>query len=177
MKSKLSFSPFPLLDTKRLSLQQISVSDAEDMLAIRSNPDVNRYLSRNKQPTWDETITYIQNNNAGIAENKWIMWGIRLKSGSGIIGTVCLWNFSEDFSTAELGYELLPDFQGKGIMREAVNCVLSFGFETLKLETITALTNIKNEASHKLLQIFKFSPQDSVKEEVLYYLKSNAFTV
>ena len=55
-----------------------------------------------------------------------------------------------------MGYELLPEFQGKGMMSEAVNFVLKFGFKDLNLGRIEAFTNRNNFDSIKLLQNLKF---------------------
>ena len=63
-----------------------------------------------------------------------------------------MWNFSEDRKTAEVGYDLSPKSQGKGIMNESLKGVLEFGFANLKLELIEAYTHQKNEPSKKMLE-------------------------
>ena len=65
-----------------------------------------------------------------------------------------MWNFSSDRKTAELGYDLLPEFFNKGIMSEALQQVILFGQETLKLNTIEAYTHQDNSNSIKLLEKF-----------------------
>ncbi|WP_407557462.1 GNAT family N-acetyltransferase [Winogradskyella sp. 4-2091] len=80
-----------------------------------------------------------------------IVWGITLKDKSELIGTICLWNFSVDKKVAEVGYDLNPKFHNKGIMTEALNLVLDFGFNQLKLQKIEAFTDTKNENSKRLL--------------------------
>lgn len=73
-----------------------------------------------------------------------------------IIGTICLWKFSENFYTAELGCKLLPEYHGKGIMSEAVNFMLKYGCEVLNLQKIDAFTHRSNVNSIRLLQKSKF---------------------
>ena len=51
-----------------------------------------------------------------------------------------------------MGYDLKPTFQGKGIMSEALNSIVEYGFNELKLERIEAFTNKQNEHSVKLLE-------------------------
>ena len=53
---------------------------------------------------------------------------------------------------AEVGYDLNPIFQRKGIMSEALNKVINFGFNELGLDNIEAYTHIQNENSKKLLE-------------------------
>lgn len=69
-----------------------------------------------------------------------------------MIGSISLWNFSEDRKTAEVGYDLGTAFQGMGIMNEALVSILDFGFKELSLETIEAYTHRNNEKSKKLLK-------------------------
>lgn len=91
--------------------------------------------------------------------------GITLKSEPKLLGTICLWNFSQDRKTAELGYELLPEYHGKGMMTEAVNCLLNYGFTDLNLKKIEAFTNEKNLNSIKLLQKSKFVLNENRRDE------------
>ncbi len=82
--------------------------------------------------------------------DKSISWGITTKESNILIGSICLWNFSEDKKTAEVGYDLDPEFQGKGIMSEALKAVLNFGFKRRGFDTIEAHTDYRNNPSEKL---------------------------
>lgn len=68
-----------------------------------------------------------------------------------MIGSISLWNFSDDRQFAEVGYDLHPEFQGKGLMTETLKLVLEFGFERLKLNSIEAYTQNNNQPSIKML--------------------------
>lgn len=85
-----------------------------------------------------------------------ILWAITYKDSDDLIGTICLWNFSKEQSKGEVGYELSPIFQGKGIMQEALRAVLEFGFEDLNLQNIEGIVNEKNEKSIQLLEKNQF---------------------
>lgn len=78
-------------------------------------------------------------------------FGISLKNQPNLIGTICLYNFAEDRKTAEVGYELLPEFHHQGFMSEALKTVVDFGFNQLHLHEIVAMTNKFNENSKGLL--------------------------
>ena len=82
-----------------------------------------------------------------------------------MIGSICLWNFSEDQKTAEIGYDLSPDYQGKGIMHESLCRIIEFGFQNLNLEFIEAFTHYKNEPSKKLLENNGFKLVPGKKDE------------
>ena len=59
-----------------------------------------------------------------------------------IIVKICLWNFYKDYKTAEVGYNLNPNFQKKGIMSESLKSVVNFGFIELHKERIEGFTHI-----------------------------------
>jgi ribosomal-protein-alanine N-acetyltransferase len=63
---------------------------------------------------------------------------------------------------AEIGYELLPDFQGKGIMQEAASKVIKFGVQYIGLNSIEAYTHSKNEKSTRLLEKLNFKKHRTV---------------
>ena len=56
------------------------------------------------------------------------------------------------FNSAEIGYELHPDHQGKGFMQEAIKAVMDFAYEVLELDCLVALFEPGNSASVKLLE-------------------------
>lgn len=148
----LNFTSFPQLMTERLLLRRLNEADAHDILILRSNEQVNQFLDRPACIDLEAAKNFIAKIEKAIGNNESLYWVINLKGNDKLIGTICLWNFEADKMQAEIGFELHPDFQEKGIMREALSEVLAFGFKELKLKTITALTNPGNLPSVKLLQ-------------------------
>lgn len=151
----INFKPFPYLTTERLNLRQLNCEDEYEFYILKSDKEILKHLKA-KAKTFDEAQEFMQKLNDGIANNEWIIWGITLKDMNKLIGTICLWNISADYSTAELGYELMPNYQGKGIMNEAVATVLKYGFEDMKLHSIEAVLNQNNSKSFKLLIMNNF---------------------
>lgn len=74
-----------------------------------------------------------------------------------MIGTICYWNLNAADKSAEIGYELHPDYQGQGLMQEAISAVLVFGFNDQHFEMITACPKGGNQSSVKLLKKTGFS--------------------
>lgn len=143
--------PFPELATARLTLRQLVETDDKNIFLLRSDERVNKFIDRPKAISIESAQAFIYNINDGIANDKWFYWAICLKDDIDLVGTICLWNFSKDRSTAEIGYELFPKFQGRGIMNEALKAVIEFAIEKLKLKKIIAFTHKENESSTKLL--------------------------
>ena len=150
---------FPDITTERLFLRKIEELDCDVILFLRSDETVTKFIERpenRKTKNKTDAIKFIKEINEAFEEEKSISWGITLKNNPKIIGTICLWNFSENKKTAEVGYDLNPEFYRLGIMSEALNSVIHFGFNKLNLDKIEAFTHNKNEGSKKLLEKNEF---------------------
>lgn len=165
MLKELNFSSFPALTTPRLTLRQLQESDAKALSSLRSNESVNEYVARAKQTSLMEAHAFIHTINQGIKEKKSLYWAICLKEHPGLMGTICLWNFSADNTIAEVGYELDPTYQGKGFMNEALNAVIDYSFHTLRLKTLEAFTHKNNRRSTQLLLKNNFTLTPDRKDE------------
>lgn len=147
----ISFSPFPVLITDRLILRRLRMTDAPGIMRIRSDKRVNEFLDRPVSIDIGQAKKFVEKIEESISGNKSMYWAITLKDTDTLIGTICFWNFVVEKRQGEIGYELHPDFQGKGFMQEAFTAVINFGFTTLKLKTIIGMTKIGNLRSEKLL--------------------------
>jgi len=145
-----------ILSTPRLLLRQPALDDENEIYTLRNDEKVNEYLARPKTTTREEVINFIKKIIKGIENKDSFYWVITSKNDGKLVGTICYWNISKDRSTAEIGYELIPGFQGKGIMQEVFPAVLQYGFEILGFTTIEAYTHPNNDRSSKLLEKFLF---------------------
>lgn len=153
-----NFSPFPLMESDRLQLRALNGDDADRLHILRSDEEVNRYINRSKTPSLEDTRKSINQLIQGIENNQWLYWSICLKNEQQLIGTICLWNFNEEKNIAEVGYELFPSHQGQGYMREAIEKVINYCFDTLSLFKLVALVHAENQKSINLLQSMGFYP-------------------
>lgn len=151
--------------TDRLILRTLTEFDSYEVLGIRSHPVINQFLHRDSPKNTFEALDFILNIQRKSANGEIFFLGIALQNKPELIGTICLWNFSGDRKTAELGYELLPEYHGKGIMSEAVTFILNYGFEDLNVSKIEAFTNKNNLNSIQLLQKFNFTLNVNRKDE------------
>ncbi len=153
------------LETSRLILNGINESHTEDILKIRSNPYVNKFVKRISPKTNYDALQFILTIKERTKNNQTVYWGISLKDRPSLIGTICLWNFSEDRKTAEVGYELLPEYHRQGLMSEALKAVLDYGFNELQLHEILAMTSKFNENSKGLLLKHHFILEEGREDE------------
>jgi len=169
---------FQELETNRLILRRLEETDWEMILYLRSDKEVNKFVNRQSAETKEKALAFIARTNNDIKKGQLFQWCISLKNSPAMIGNIVLWNFSKDRKTAEVGYDLSPEFQGKGIMDEAMKAVLDFGFNQLKLEMVEAFTSKLNESSKKLLLRNHFkrnaSRKDSADEDNIIYELDNS---
>lgn len=162
--NNINFTNFPNLSTDRLKLRQLKIEDDNEICFLRSDETVNKYIDRPKTLTNEDARRFIDKINSGINNSEWLYWAITLRESDKLIGTICIWNFSDDKMIAELGFELIPKYQGKGIMHEVLLKIVEYGFENLKLIKLKAYTNQQNIPSFKLLEKTGFV-QEKVFEE------------
>jgi [ribosomal protein S5]-alanine N-acetyltransferase len=160
----LNFDPFPLLATQRLQLRPLLLEDDKDIYEIKSNREMIKYLDRPPMKTIFEARQFIEKINNGIALNRWIYWAISLKGNKSLIGTICIWRISEEEKKGEVGFELLPAFQGMGIIQEALNCVIEFGFNVLGLVSLEGEVDPQNIKSVKVMEKAGFKLIDYLRE-------------
>lgn len=152
----INFMPFPILTTERLTLSQLSIDDTQNIFALRSDAEINKYLDREPCKTIDDAINFIKKINYNVKNNNSIYWVISLTRTKTFVGTICLFDFSNEKNSCEIGYELMTKFQGQGIMKEAAQVVIDYVFQTLKVEKILAFTHYENQDSTNLLLKFNF---------------------
>lgn len=164
---QVCFEPFPARTTPRLNLRHITAEDTAPMFRLRSSPQVMEYFDRPRAQTEEEAAQLIAQIEQSRQQNSGVVWGISLRTDPTLIGTIGFWRIVKEHFRAEVGYLLAPEFQRRGIMREALHEVLRFGFATMQLHSIEANVNPGNAASIGLLQNFGFVREAYFREN--YY--------
>ncbi|HTN84231.1 MAG TPA: GNAT family protein [Sorangium sp.] len=163
-----SFDPFPVLTTPRLRLRALEPGDAERILRIQSDPEVNRYLGRAPFSSLAEAEQRIDVITAGIREHTSINWGITLQESGELVGDACFWRWNKPHRWAEIGYDLLPAFWKRGIMTEALRAILRFGFESMDLHRVEAQLTPENHASARVLERLGFTREGQHRQNWYY---------
>lgn len=146
------FSVFPVLETGRLVFRKLLLSDAPEIYRLRSDLNVAALTGIVPSSCMDDAIAHINKIEKLVQENTSIYWAISHKEDPVLIGTICLWNFDIPHDTVEIGYELLPEYRGKGLAVEAIRCVTGFGFDKMGASCISAFPSEANKPSVKLLE-------------------------
>ncbi|WP_301107655.1 GNAT family protein [Sporosarcina sp.] len=147
---------FPQLETDRLRLRKIQLDDAEQIYAYFSKDEVNQYYGQDAFTSVKQAEDLIGIFAASYEEKKGIRWGIESKETNELIGTIGFHQMSSRHRRAEIGYELHPQYWGKGYASEAVSAAASYGFDVMELTRIAAVVFLKNDASNHLLMKLGF---------------------
>lgn len=165
---EVNFTPFPTITTERLILRQATFDDINEVLFLRSDPAVMKYINKPPAKNLDDARQFVQlvldavNNNTGIS------WNITYKDSTKMIGNIALWRLIKEHYRAEIGYVLHPEQHGNGIMSEALKAVIDYGFNIMKLHSIEANVNPENIASQMLLEKHNFIREAYFKENFYY---------
>jgi len=172
-----NFKPFPILATERLTLRQLLITDEQEIFTLRSDREINKYLDRQVSKTVDDARNFINMVNENIHKNDSIYWAITLRDRNILVGTICLFGFSDEDNKCEIGYEILTNFQGQGIMSEAAKKVIDFAVNTIKVQKIEAFLHKDNQRSIKLLEKLSFrnsNEPDKTNPELICFNLTNS---
>lgn len=141
-----------ILQTARLTLTPLQLTDASDIQQLFPHWEVVRYLdSRVPWPYPDDgALTYVRDIVLpAIAAGREWHWMIRLGSESSqSIGSISLY----DHPGNNRGFWLAPQWQGKGYIREACKVINAYWFETLARPVMQVPKAVDNQASRKVSQ-------------------------
>jgi ribosomal-protein-alanine N-acetyltransferase len=171
------FTPFSILTTERLTLRQLQISDENEIFTLRSDSEINKYLDRPLSNTIEDARNFINKVNENINKNISLYWAITLNDSNTFVGTICLYGFSDENNNCEIGYELLTNFQGQGIMKEAVEKVIDYAFNVIKVQKIEAFFHRDNQRSINLLEKLLFrnsNKSDETMPELICYHLTNS---
>lgn len=143
------------IETERLILRNIQLSDIDGMFELDSDPEVHQYLGNkpftsNSQS--EEIIKDIIKQYQDIGIGRWALINKETHEFMGWSGlklnTITL-NGHTNFY--DVGYRIIKRFWGNGYATESSIAALDYGFNTLNFDTIYGITEKGNEASHKIL--------------------------
>jgi len=163
------FSNFPEIKTDRLLLRRITFKDAPEIFQLRSDERVMQFIDKEKAATIADATAFIDRIIQLLNTNDGITWAIVFSNQpETLIGTIGCWRLIKEHYRAEIGYMLNPEHWQKGIMTEALNAVIAYSFNELKLHSIEAQINPGNAASAAILTSSGFNKEAHFKENFLF---------
>jgi ribosomal-protein-alanine N-acetyltransferase len=162
---EFAFGDFPLLETPRLCLRELVLTDAQAIFDIRGDYEVTRYNTGLAYDRIDQARDLIQAIRAGYVDGAELRWGITLKNNPTVIG-MCGFNYwVRHDRRASIGYDLARAYWGQGLMTEAVRAMVDFGFGYMNLNRIEADADGRNPASARVLHKVGFRDEGVQHEQ------------
>ena len=158
------FNRFPVLETERLRLRESRLSDAEGIYAVLSLDSVMRHYNLSPLASVDEARALVERRAAAFKRQERIRWVLARQEDDTLIGSCGYVHWNRESRRAEIGYELHPDWQGRGLMREALSAALAFGFTQMDLNRVEALVVPENEPSLCLLRRLGFAEEGLLRD-------------
>jgi len=165
---EITTDPFPVLFTERLILREPTVNDTASLFDLRSDVEVMKYVPREPAKNSDDIRIFM---NIVVEWHKTklaVLWAMCERNNPGyLLGTIGFWKFDFGSCRSEVGYMMNQRYQGKGFMSEAMNRVLTYGFDELNLHSVEARVDEENFASIKVVEKAGFLREGCLKESVL----------
>lgn len=176
----INFGEFPILESKRLTYRQVTRDDAAEILSLRGDEVLMKYIPRPLAKNMDDAISHIDDLRESFEKGQHINWAVTYKGQNKIIGTAGLFRFQPENLRAEIGYMFLAEHHGKGLASEAVHTILSYAFNVLRLHSVEAVIDPANLPSEKVLVANGFSKEGHFRENCYWegrYLDSVIYSI
>lgn len=148
------------------------MSDLDALFLLRSDESSSLFTDGVSDSTKDQTFLFLVKTLQDLDQGKYWKWAIDLDGT--LIGTIAIWNFDAQKSSAEFGYTLRSPFRGKGYMSEGLACLLNYGHHDLGIKNLYVYTQVLNERSNNLVTMLGFVYQKTVEEKGI--VKPQIFT-
>lgn len=144
------------IETERLILRELRITDLDGMFELDSCPEVHRYLGNKPVKTKAESQKILESVLNQYKERGIGRWAAIEKSSGDFIGWSGLrlnteYNMNGFTKYYDVGYRLIKRYWGKGYATESGKAAVDYAFNTLQLSRIYATTEIGNQASHNAL--------------------------
>jgi RimJ/RimL family protein N-acetyltransferase len=164
-----------VLETDRLILRPLELSDAASMFAMDNNLKVHKYLWQNPTQTIEETIKTIEYVCSQYEKNNIGRFATIIKETGEFIGWTGIKYIDDHIENGntnfyDYGYRLDEKFWRKGYATEASIAWLNYGFNQMNIDIMNAYTHSQNGASNHILQKvgMKFVEDYLDKDSVLW---------
>jgi len=152
-----------ILRTERLLLRELNETDADFMLCLLNTPSWLQYIGDRQVRTMEDARNYIINGPVkSYRENNFGLWAMTTAKESETVG-ICGLIRRPGLEDADIGFALLPEYEGKGFALEAAAATLYYAKEMLRLPRVVAITAMDNLRSISLLEKIGLRFEKTVK--------------
>ncbi len=140
-----------VLETERLILRPLEMSDVDALMGIFSDPVAMRYYPSTKSRR--EAEEWVRRFQKSYREHGFGLWAAILKDSGEFAGQCGLVAQEVDGrDEVEIGYLFLRRFWGHGLATEAAQACRDYGFGTLGCDRLVSLIDPSNLASRRVAE-------------------------
>ena len=143
------------VETDRLILRPLAMSDLEPLVRLRQDPEMMRYMGDGHVADENETESWLRWHIDLWTVDGYSLLGAELKPRNefvGWIGVTKPYWFPEMMPTPEIGWFIERAKWGKGLASEGASSVLQFALNDLGIERIIGLYHAQNVASGRVME-------------------------
>ena len=157
-------SPLPTIHTPRLTLRPVTAADAPaiDALIAASRDSFVRWFGWARASTPESVREHTQQTVDAMALGTARHYVVLTDTGA-LIARISLYDINPVNLSAELGYMLRTEYEGQGVMTEALRGLLSHTLGPDGLHRITAYADTENVASQRVLNRLGFRREGTVR--------------
>ncbi|HAU0262623.1 TPA: GNAT family N-acetyltransferase [Legionella pneumophila] len=143
-----------VLETKRLVLKPIALSHFDDLVALRSDPEVMKYIGDGSTRSKEEVLDFIHCSLDYYARYGLDFFSVFAKKTGVFVGQAGLFHLGFDVKQPdiELAYRLHKKYWNKGYATEFARALIQWGFKHLALPKIIAMVHPDNERSRRVME-------------------------
>ncbi len=164
MNMEFNFEDFPKLETERFILRKGIVDDSQDIFMLYSDENVVKYIPLTLFTSVEDAIYEINWYDKIFKERTGLRWVIEETKTKKVIGTCGYLNYENEHNRIEIGYDLKPEYWGKGIMQEALSSIIHFAFTSMGINKIEAKVEPENTSSIRLLEKLNFCQEGVLRQ-------------
>src|SRR5688500_17426619 len=157
------------LVSPRLRLRPLRPDDAAAICAYRSLPEVARFQSWEAFGPEDAAkLIASQERTSSDTPGDWLQLALTMLECGKFVGDCGIHFLTDQPEQVELGITLDPAYQGRGLAKEAVECVLRYVFDSLNKHRVIAVTDAENHAAARLFRRLGFRQEAHFLEHVMF---------
>lgn len=166
MSYLFDFTYFPILQTERLALREMSPQDVNALLRHFGNPEVIQFINMQPIKTIEQANEWLKWMGGMYAAQDGLRWAVTLHDTS-FIGSAGLHRWNREGHYAEIGCDIAYQFWGQGYGQEVMKEVIQFGWQHMKLNRIEANVVQGNQRSIHILEKLGFKKEGVLRQRLL----------
>lgn len=157
------------INTPRLYIRNLKLTDLNDFHIYRSNPEVTKYQGFDIMTIKQAEVFIKEQIDKEFGQTgEWVQYGIESIATGKIIGDCAIKLDNDDGRIAEIGITISHLYQRNGYAKEALLGILTFLFNSQDIRRVVEIVDTENIASINLLKSIGFKREGHFIENIFF---------